>query len=119
MYKADIKVGTQYALRERRGEQFGLRDGQLSGGQLRAVEAGGEFEQRLVAPAADGFHDALGAFLDGGIEETGGGGQPGEFFGEIFIGVTNDIHARRKARRSAEDCQKSMAPILLLSEAPL
>ena len=72
-------------------------DGQLFGGELRAIEAGGEFEQGFVTARADGLDDATGAFLDGGVEQAGSGGQSGESFREIFIGMTNDIHARREA----------------------
>jgi len=80
---------------QRGGQEFGLSNGELVGGQTSSVETFRQFEHGVVAALVDGFENGARALFDGGVEQAGRSGDSFELLGEIAIRMAEQFHGNR------------------------
>src|SRR5206468_4793266 len=89
--------GAQRFISPKRGvEKLGFAHGELVGREFGAVEALGEFQERLVAARLDGLDDGTSALFDGRIEETRSVRQRAEALGKAGLRVPQHVHSARR-----------------------
>ena len=93
---------------QRRRHEFRLADGELLRPEARAIEAFGQFGQRLIPPRSHRLDDGAGLLLDGGVEQAGRSEHAFKLRRKICLPVRDDIHGAGKLGEAGCESQKPL-----------